>query len=206
MTPETRNVEWRRSWREDCLAGICGFANARGGVLEIGWTTTQIRVYHDRITIRNPAELPVDWSVSTTGGMPSEPHNPRVPHAFFRAGLIEAWGRGIRQIHERSLEAGNPTPFWTRETGGVLRLRFPFSEDYLAADAAARGVRGDDSRGAAGKGAIAGRSLEGEVRPLLTREYLRTAEFLDRADALAATTSGTRQTDSAILIREDRDR
>ncbi len=184
-------------------------------------TSTHIRVYHDRITIRNPAELPVDWSVSTTGGTPSEPQNPRVAHAFLRAGLIEAWGRGIHQIRERSLEAGNPTPLWTREPGGVLRLRFPFSEDYLAADAAARGVRGDDSRRVAGKGVIAGqapeyhrrasdrpktRSLEGEVRHLPTREYLRTAEFLDRADALAATTSGTRQTDSAILIREGRDR
>ena len=53
------------------------------------------------------------------------------------------------------------------------------------------------------------RSLEGEVRHLLTREvseYLRTAEFLERADALAATTSGEKQTDSAVLIREDRDR
>ena len=53
------------------------------------------------------------------------------------------------------------------------------------------------------------RSLEGEVRHLLTREaseYLRTAEFLGRADALAATTSGIKQTDSATLIREDRDR
>ena len=37
-------------------------------------TSTQIRVYHDRITIRNPAELPVNWSVSATGGMLSEPH------------------------------------------------------------------------------------------------------------------------------------
>ena len=36
MTPATRNVEWKRSWRDDCLAWICGFANARGGVLEIG--------------------------------------------------------------------------------------------------------------------------------------------------------------------------
>ena len=53
------------------------------------------------------------------------------------------------------------------------------------------------------------RSLEGEVRHVLTREvsdYLRTAEFLERADALAATTSGMKQTDSTILIREDRDR
>ncbi len=36
MTPETQNVEWRRSWRDEHLKWICGFANAQGGVLEIG--------------------------------------------------------------------------------------------------------------------------------------------------------------------------
>ena len=36
MTPETQNVEWKRSWRDDYLAWICGFANAQGGILEIG--------------------------------------------------------------------------------------------------------------------------------------------------------------------------
>lgn len=36
MTPETQNVEWKRSWRDEHLAWICGFANAQGGVLEIG--------------------------------------------------------------------------------------------------------------------------------------------------------------------------
>ena len=53
------------------------------------------------------------------------------------------------------------------------------------------------------------RSLEGEVRHLLTREvagYLGTAEFLARADALAAMTADTKQTDSTILIQEDRNR
>ena len=83
--------------------------------------------------------------------MLSDPHNPQVAHAFFRAGLIEAWGHGIHQIRERCMEAGNPTPLWAREPGGVLRLRFPFSEDYLAADAAARGVQGDDGHKAARK-------------------------------------------------------
>ena len=51
------------------------------------------------------------------------------------------------------------------------------------------------------------RSLEGEVRHVLTREvagYLGTAEFLARADSLAATTADTKQTDSTMLIREDR--
>lgn len=53
------------------------------------------------------------------------------------------------------------------------------------------------------------RSLEGEVRHVLTREvtsYLGTVEFLARADSLAATTTGRKQTDSTKLIREDRNR
>ena len=53
------------------------------------------------------------------------------------------------------------------------------------------------------------RSLEGEVRHLLTREvtsHRETVEFLARADSLAATTTGTKQTDSTKLIREDRNR
>ena len=52
------------------------------------------------------------------------------------------------------------------------------------------------------------RSIEGGVRHLLMWEvsdHLRTAEFLERADMLAATTVGRKQTDSTILIREDRD-
>ncbi len=53
------------------------------------------------------------------------------------------------------------------------------------------------------------RSLEGEIRHVLKREVSRprrAAEFFARSDELAATTVGTRQTDSATLIREDRAR
>lgn len=51
------------------------------------------------------------------------------------------------------------------------------------------------------------RSLEGEIRHVLKREVSRprrAADFFARADELAATTAGTRQTDSTVLIREDR--
>ena len=95
-------------------------------------TSTQIRVNDGDIEIRNSALLPPDWVAEDTG-MLSQPHNPWIAQAFFRTGMIEAWGRGIRQITERCREAGNPTPTWTREPGGVLCLRFPFSEAYLAA-------------------------------------------------------------------------
>ena len=36
MTRETQNVEWKTSWRDEYLQWICGFANAQGGILEIG--------------------------------------------------------------------------------------------------------------------------------------------------------------------------
>ena len=65
----------------------------------------------------------------------SQPRNPHLAYAFFRAGMIEAWGRGSRRIHEECRKAGNPAPVWKLEPGGTgLRLRFPFSEAWQAAD------------------------------------------------------------------------
>ena len=33
---EDKHTEWKESWRDEHLKWICGFANAQGGVLEIG--------------------------------------------------------------------------------------------------------------------------------------------------------------------------
>lgn len=33
---ESQNIEWKTSWRDDYFKWICGFANAQGGVLEVG--------------------------------------------------------------------------------------------------------------------------------------------------------------------------
>ena len=123
--------------------------------------STQIRVYDDRITLRNAARLPPDWTAPVTGGLQSRPHNPRAAHGFYRAGMIEAWGRGIRRIGEFCREAGNPGPIWTPEPGGVLCLRFPFSEAYQAADREARQVgRGRNDRRTAGDYQKAGRATQ----------------------------------------------
>ena len=100
--------------------------------------STQIRVNAENIEIRNAALLPPDWTALETGL--SRPHNPLIAQAFFRAGMIEAWGRGIRQIAGHCREAGNPEPRWAREPGGVLCLRFPFSEAYLDADSDSLGT------------------------------------------------------------------
>lgn len=33
---ETQLIEWKASWRDEYLQWLCGFANAQGGVLEVG--------------------------------------------------------------------------------------------------------------------------------------------------------------------------
>lgn len=33
---ESQNVEWKETWRDECLKWICGFANAQGGKIYIG--------------------------------------------------------------------------------------------------------------------------------------------------------------------------
>ena len=53
------------------------------------------------------------------------------------------------------------------------------------------------------------RSLEGEVRHVLAEQVdrrSRMAGFLERTQRLASMTAGTAQTDSAVLLRADRDR
>ena len=104
-------------------------------------TTIQIRVRDDRIAIWNAAHLKPEWTAELLAEeMSSRPHNPRIAYAFFRAGMLEAWGRGIRRIVDICREAGNPTPTWRLDAGGDgLWVRFPFSDTYRAADAAARG-------------------------------------------------------------------
>ena len=71
----------------------------------------QIRVYGDKIMIWNEGQLPENWTVETLKDThPSKPFNPDIANVFFRAGLIESWGRGIEKIsHECELN-GLPTP------------------------------------------------------------------------------------------------
>lgn len=59
----------------------------------------QISVYDDKLVIWNSGQLPDQWTLQDLCGKhPSSPFNPIVANAFFRAGLIESWGRGIEKI------------------------------------------------------------------------------------------------------------
>ncbi len=93
-------------------------------------TTIQIRVYHDRISIWNPARLGPEWAgYELAGELASRPHNPRIAYAFFQTGMMEAWGRGIQRTVDLCVEAGNPTPTWRLDASGDgVRVSFPFSD------------------------------------------------------------------------------
>ena len=92
----------------------------------------QIRVHGDRLKIWNPGELPANWSVTNLlGEHSSRPFNPSVANAFFRAGQIEAWGRGVQRIFDACREAGAPEPR-IRYQPGDLWIEFAFSPKYLA--------------------------------------------------------------------------
>ena len=104
----------------------------------------QIRVYDDRIMLWNPGHLPTDWTVERLAqDHASRPYNPQIAYAFFRAGMIEAWGRGIARITSACEAAGNPRPEWRIEPGGGVWLEFRYSAAYQAADGVVReGING----------------------------------------------------------------
>lgn len=89
----------------------------------------QIRVYADRLKIWNPGGLPENWSLERfLGQHPSQPSNPDIANAFFRAGEVESWGRGIQRIFEACLEADTPEP--TIQVEPYIWFEFMFSEAY----------------------------------------------------------------------------
>ena len=92
-------------------------------------TPVQISVYADKLMLWNPGALPVDWSLERLlAKHASHPANPDVANAFFRAGKIESWGRGIDLIRDSCLTLGYPAPRFDYDGTG-LWVVFPFAAD-----------------------------------------------------------------------------
>ena len=71
----------------------------------------QIRVDEDSMSISNCCVLPLGWNARTlTEKHKSRPYNPNIAEAFFRAGLVEAWGRGIAKVQNVCHTMGYPEP------------------------------------------------------------------------------------------------
>ena len=92
----------------------------------------QVSVYPDKLMIWNPGELPPNWTVEKLlDKHASQPFNPDVANVFFRAGMIESWGRGIERIMQACTEAGVPTPEVSCDVNG-LWMSFHFLPEHQA--------------------------------------------------------------------------
>lgn len=84
----------------------------------------QIRIEDDAMYISNNCILPRGWTVeSLMGTHKSIPFNPLIANAFYRAGYIEAWGRGIQKVLESCRELGSSAPEYT-VLGDDLTVKF----------------------------------------------------------------------------------
>ena len=58
----------------------------------------------------------------------SRPYNPLIANTFFRAGFIEAWGRGIQKIKDSCIQAGNDIPEYYVKKEDIMVLFRGLSE------------------------------------------------------------------------------
>lgn len=81
----------------------------------------QMRIYNDRITLWNPGSLPLGLTIQDLlAEHSSQPRNKLLANAFFKAGFIETWGRGINKIKEEFEKANLELPQFEEKQGGFM--------------------------------------------------------------------------------------
>ncbi|MDZ4383663.1 MAG: ATP-binding protein, partial [Thermodesulfovibrionia bacterium] len=80
---------------------------------------TQLKIYPDKLILWNEGTLPKDIKIADLKkSHPSRPRNELLADVFFKAGLIETWGRGTIKITNECKKAGLPEPEFKEEFGG----------------------------------------------------------------------------------------
>jgi len=111
----------REAFREGILNAIAHKDYASG-------VPIQISVYDDKLMIFNNGYLHTGWTINTLlEKHSSQPYNPDIANAFFRASLIEAWGRGIEKIQNACRNEDVPLPKISFDGSGFW-LKFKFKE------------------------------------------------------------------------------
>lgn len=101
-----------------------------------GGAHTQMRVYNDHVELWNDGKLPEALTAETLKEKhASYPRNNLIASVFYKAGLIEAWGRGIHKVCEAFQEAGLEEPTFQEFQGGML-VNIPRRKNGQANDAA----------------------------------------------------------------------
>ena len=98
--------------REALINAICHKDYASGNPI-------QISVYRDKIIVWNQGVMPERLNIEKLREKhPSIPFNPAIANTFFRAGLIEAWGRGTVKMIEDCTAYGIAEPIYKYDVGG----------------------------------------------------------------------------------------
>ena len=107
-------------------------------------TPIQIRIEDEAIIISNRCILPEGWTVDTLM-QPHEsiPYNENIANAFYYAGYIETWGRGIQKICKACTDIGADNPRYEL-IGNGLRVHFAALKSALVEDS---GVEKDNKLG-----------------------------------------------------------
>lgn len=85
----------------------------------VGSAHTQMKIYDDKIWLWNEGGLPAGISVEDLKkSHGSKPRNKILADVFFKASLIETWGRGTIKIVDSCRKAGLPEPEFKEEQGG----------------------------------------------------------------------------------------
>lgn len=101
----------------------------------------QISVYEHQIVLWNAGQLPERWTLEKLMGKhPSHPFNPLLASAFFRAGYVESWGRGIEKIHRECANHDAPAPIFDTSMSGLM-LTFKANPVHLMAAVGEKAAR-----------------------------------------------------------------
>jgi ATP-dependent DNA helicase RecG len=85
----------------------------------------QLSVYDDKLVLWNPGKLPEEITIEQLMQKhPSIPRNRHIADIFFKAGYIEAWGRGVEKIKQGFQLAGKPEPLFEELGGGFMITLF----------------------------------------------------------------------------------
>ena len=95
----------------------------------------QLRVFDHKLSIWNEGLLPQGLDIdSLKSNHNSRPRNPKIADACFKAGYIDAWGRGTLKILNACKEAELPEPEIIEKDGGVQVTIFKATSSIEAKD------------------------------------------------------------------------
>ena len=81
----------------------------------------QMKVFNDHICLWNDGNHPENYTVKTLlHKHTSKPRNLNIANAFYKAGFIETWGRGINKIRQGLKKMGLPEPKIENHVSGTL--------------------------------------------------------------------------------------